>query len=272
VNDFLKDIPLNDDDKNPDSAPQAPPKDIDEEITVKKKRKPIAKLDESRLLSENGITKLRKISKTRLKLRGKGHEFSDMSRLLNMYQLWLDDLYPRAKFRDALVMVEKLGHSKRMQITRKAWLDGTKPYRRDASPERVGDVEMSGALPESQAGKHAPGNESPIFTAADAQTSTGAGIRPSDTPDEDELDALLAEQDSAAPDLSTGKEQRKRIPFEEDSDEDELDALLGEQLADGPEAAVSGRGEAARNTVPDGPFAEDDFADEEEVMASMEGT
>ncbi|KAF1826822.1 Swi3-domain-containing protein, partial [Dissoconium aciculare CBS 342.82] len=128
VQDFMKDLPLP---ENPNvganGGPQRETRDEDQEIQIKRKRNPIPKLDEDRLLSDAGIPKLRKIAKTRLKFRGKGHEFSDMSRLLNTYQIWLDDLYPRAKFRDALTMVEKVGHSKRMQITRRAWLDETKP-------------------------------------------------------------------------------------------------------------------------------------------------
>lgn len=47
---------------------------IDEEIKVVKKRVPIPKLDDNRLLSDPGIPKLRRISKERLKFKGKGHE------------------------------------------------------------------------------------------------------------------------------------------------------------------------------------------------------
>lgn len=47
---------------------------IDEEIKIVKTRKPIPKLDEHRLLSDPGIPKLRRISKERLKFKGKGHE------------------------------------------------------------------------------------------------------------------------------------------------------------------------------------------------------
>jgi replication fork protection complex subunit Csm3/Swi3 len=50
-----------------------------------------------------------------------------MARLLNFYQLWLDDLFPRAKFADGLAMIEKLGHSKRVQIMRKEWIGEDKP-------------------------------------------------------------------------------------------------------------------------------------------------
>ncbi|KAK2810440.1 hypothetical protein FQN50_002929 [Emmonsiellopsis sp. PD_5] len=100
---------------------------LDEEIKVAPKRRPIAKLDEARLLSQAGIPKLRRTAKTKLKFKGKGHEFSDAMRLLNFYQLWLDDLYPRAKFADGLAMIEKLGHTKRIQTMRKEWIDEGKP-------------------------------------------------------------------------------------------------------------------------------------------------
>lgn len=53
-----------------------------------------------------------------------------MARLLNAYQLWLDDLYPRAKFADGLAIIEKLGHKKRMQTMRREWINEGKPQER----------------------------------------------------------------------------------------------------------------------------------------------
>jgi hypothetical protein len=47
---------------------------IDEEIKVRKPRAPVAKLDEERLLSDMGIPRLRRITKDRLRFKGKGHE------------------------------------------------------------------------------------------------------------------------------------------------------------------------------------------------------
>jgi replication fork protection complex subunit Csm3/Swi3 len=47
---------------------------IDEEIVITKKRAPVPKLDDHRLLSDPGIPRLRKISKERLRFKGKGHE------------------------------------------------------------------------------------------------------------------------------------------------------------------------------------------------------
>ena len=47
---------------------------VDEDIKITKKRRPVAKLDETRLLSQAGIPKLRRTAKQRLRFKGKGHE------------------------------------------------------------------------------------------------------------------------------------------------------------------------------------------------------
>ena len=52
---------------------------IDEEVRVRKPRAPVAKLDEGRLLSAKGIPTLRRITKERLRFKGKGHEVSPSS-------------------------------------------------------------------------------------------------------------------------------------------------------------------------------------------------
>lgn len=266
VDEFLRDIPLNNDTQNTTTQPA---KDIDEEITIKKKKKPVPKLDAELLLSQNGLPKLRGITKSRLKFQGKGHEFSDISRLLNTYQLWLDDLFPRAKFRDALTIVEKVGHTKKMQIMRRAWLDATKPHRRDATPE-PDDAVMSGALPDNGAENGMRGVEEddedifgPLPTEHANPASRETGGQQNDAPNDDELDALLAENETAATE-KPAEPQKRRAPFEEHSeDEDDLDALLAEE-------AYTSRATVSALNRQDNRRDTDDFADEEEVMASMD--
>ncbi|KAL2355285.1 chromosome segregation in meiosis protein 3 [Cryomyces antarcticus] len=208
-------------DQSRNTASSAAGLGIDEEIKIARKRQPIAKLDEARLLSAAGIPKLRRISKDRLKFRGKDHEFSDVARLLNMYQLWLDDLYPRAKFADGLTIIEKLGHSKRMQMMRKQWIDEGKP---GATVEDHTEVQL-----ESITNEGLPLDE--------VQTS-GRGERRID-PDEDELDALLAEDtlrnDPARNDPETSSlfgtgytnATHKTRPSGEDDFDDEMEAMVG---------------------------------------------
>ncbi|CAO2647963.1 Nn.00g088850.m01.CDS01 [Neocucurbitaria sp. VM-36] len=212
---------------------------IDEEIIITKKRVPIPKLDDQRLLSDPGIPRLRKISKERLRFKGKGHEYGDITRMLNMYQLWLDDLYPRAKFADALAIVEKVGHTKRMQIMRKDWIDEGKPRRTTEPDDENIDEDIRD---EAQAQPHMADMEG-IEKTADTEQTELEDIRQAQT---------RSQSNNAAEGSVTG-----------DPDEDELDALLAEGAQPSSKAP---------KTLPSRPAAteEDLFADEMEAMADMD--
>ncbi|KAJ9654873.1 chromosome segregation in meiosis- protein [Neophaeococcomyces mojaviensis] len=210
--------------------------DINEEIKIKKQRVKIPKLDADRLCSQPGIPKIRELLrsgkfKKTLRLKGKGHELSDAARLLNYYQIWLDNLYPRAKFADALQLVERAGHNKKLQVMRKAWIDEGKPgYVRREDLDKAMDVQEEDRLgAESRAqdcdthprtveehdnpGSLFFGNDNTEDHAADANG-----------PDDDELDALLA-QDNNKPTIG----QENQVLHVDSEGEDDLDALLAEQ-------------------------------------------
>lgn len=191
--------------------------------------------------------------------------------MLNMYQLWLDDLYPRAKFKDALAITEKLGHSKKMQMMRRTWIDESKPQPREPSPE-VEDVDMTGlgAGVRGEARRAGDGEEG-LFAAMSPTARENVEQAPrqdkGDAPDDDELDALLAEGG-----MEEGGDQppvpqiKQRGPFEEDDDpdEDELDALMAE------DGMAADKGVVARSIQP-ASTSNQDFDDEEEAMMSMGG-
>lgn len=267
INDFLRDLPVNKHDETNNETAEAA-KDPDAEVKVRKQRKPVLKLDQGRLLSDSGVNKLRKTAKARLKFKGKGHEFSDITRLLNMYQLWLDDMYPRAKFKDGLLMVEKLGHSKKLQIMRKAWIDTTRQNRRDQSLERIGEVETSrnsSGPPLSLAGN---GDDALLSYRGNAQEICGAAIGCEDDgiPEQDELDIIMAEMADPAKLKSQSAQQQAR-PFqpEDGSDEDDMDALMAEEVT---YKTLS----TARNTLQpkrNGPFEDDEDTDGDELDAML---
>ncbi|KAF1947735.1 Swi3-domain-containing protein [Clathrospora elynae] len=208
---------------------------VDEEIVIAKKRQPAPKLDDQRLLSDPGIPRLRKISKDRLRFKGKGHEYGDIARMLNVYQLWLDDLYPRAKFADALAIIEKVGHTKRMQMMRKDWINEGKPRRttehddeeidyviRDKAPAHPTAKEMDGvetSADDEESGRPAETQE-PVRSQADDATVPTAG----NDPDEDELDALLAE-DAQSSTTAAKTLPSRTVTTQEDDFADEMEAM-----------------------------------------------
>lgn len=225
---------------------------IDEEVKVRKPRAPVAKLDEGRLLSTKGIPKLRRISKERLRFRGKGHEFSDVGRMLNLYQLWLDDLFPKAKFGDGLAIIEKLGHSKRVQVMRKEWIEEEKPKGREEDEEFVDVEEVVGdELEKRERGAAEAGRE-------DDGGEHTTQIRGRTT--EEDLFAMPTPR-QAINDTEENEDRNMTNPGQAEPEGDELDQLLAEDSA--MNVGDLGRQSNARN-----PATEDDFADEIEAMGN----
>ncbi|KAJ4354937.1 chromosome segregation in meiosis- protein [Ascochyta clinopodiicola] len=199
---------------------------IDEEIVVTKKRIPIPKLDDVRLRSELGIPRLRKISKERLRFKGKGHEYGDIARMLNMYQLWLDDLYPRAKFADALAIIEKVGHTKRMQVDRKAWIDEGKPGRdteQDEDDNEAPAQDQQEAMEGLDAGEIVKQTQSGSDVLHHPEAQSHHIV---EGPDEDELDALLAETAQANTPVARPVSAQSEPP-QDDLFADEMEAMEG---------------------------------------------
>ncbi|KAF2965031.1 hypothetical protein GQX73_g8534 [Xylaria multiplex] len=245
---------------------------IDSAVSVTKKpRAPRVKLDETRLLSDNGIPKLR--SKARnLKFKGKGHEFSDTARLLSFYQLWLDDLFPKAKFLDALGMVEKAGHKNQMRLKRIQWIDEGRPRPSGLENDDGDDDDpfSESRQPEERDPAVYPARVAPIFQSSlDKREKTpimgdlfrgdiygaspkrptttkssavsvfrnGGNAETNGEPDEDDLDALMAEEEArqGAPASLFGNgrtTQTMATRHGPDDDGDDLDALMAEAEAE----------------------------------------
>ncbi|KAL3469120.1 replication fork protection component Swi3-domain-containing protein [Aspergillus californicus] len=261
---------------------------LDEEVKVAKKKQSVAKLDESRLLSQAGIPKLRRSAKNNLKFKGKGHEFSDLARLLNFYQLWLDDLFPKAKFADGLAMIERLGHSKRVQTMRRTWIDEEKPKSADddtsdlplLGPSNNGatNSEMIDAQNSTYGTKSASvaavdktreqlrnDMDKYLFMSDndDLQRTTDNGGATLDDDDLDELDALLREHENEP---GVGKPNTTGIERNllDDDDMDELDMLLREHEDD------TGAGYRVSAGTKHNPMQDESHADEIEAMERLD--
>lgn len=154
---------------------------------------------------------------------------------MNFYQLWLDDLFPRAKFADGLAIIEKLGHSRRLQTMRRQWIEEEKRGRRfeddDTGPAQVGSMNdqpldvaaggNDGGIVDGERGQHPEEGRPSMNIGLDrsisrqqTQGDDGHGLFLSDdevpnevmeqngpgedVPEHDELDDLLREQEDAA--------------------------------------------------------------------------
>ncbi|KAI5463954.1 replication fork protection component Swi3-domain-containing protein [Mariannaea sp. PMI_226] len=254
---------------------------IDEEVSVQKRvRVPNVKLDEERLLGPQGLPMLRTRARN-LKIKGKGHEFSDASRLLSFYQLWLDDLFPKAKFLDALTMVEKAGHKKQVMVRRNELIQEGKP-RDPADDDQVDDdplestrsattrpTESTGPQGTETQRPRTPDQAGDVPDDEDLYDATPRTTRPivpilnNDEPDPDDLEALMAEAEA-------GEQARPRnpVPAFEEPDADDLDAMIAE--AESNDQQQPQQSSTTKITGGTGD-TNGDFAEEEAAMQEMEG-
>ncbi|KAI0256839.1 replication fork protection component Swi3-domain-containing protein [Lactifluus subvellereus] len=195
----------------------------------KKKRKPVPKLDEARLLGTNGFPQLVKDTKN-FKPKGKGHEATDLDRVLQVYQFWTHKLYPKTRFKEMVDRVEKLCHSKRMQVSLSVWRDEAKGLVNGVHlPPADNDSDEDVADPDAPGSPRA-GAASASTVAADDQGATSSSQPPSPTPSSR---PRLRLRDSATSD-SGGDSDASHPPLSSpDRDEAaiELDVLLEEEEA-----------------------------------------
>lgn len=185
--------------------------------------------------------------------------------MLNVYQFWLDDLYPRAKFADGLAIIEKLGHSKKIQVMRRAWINEEKPQGKvdceDASRDNQRVIKAR-----EEEGKHGA-------TASENKTLGGHNLDRGYPIHEDLYGASPPQRRDSISHQPTI--ESRNIPASTydgnhgDMAEDELDALLAETYTGNNEfvsAKAASRSPEATLLSRD----EDDFDAEMEVMAQME--
>ncbi|KAF8744553.1 Swi3 protein, partial [Rhizoctonia solani] len=127
---------------------------VDVDGKAAKARKTLPKLDENRLLDQgDGMPALVRRSKE-FKVKGKGHELSDLNRLMQMYQLWAHKMFPKMQFQDTVERVEKLCRTKRMHVALSTWRDIDKA---PAPGEEDPDALMEEQDPEQdQEARHPP--------------------------------------------------------------------------------------------------------------------
>jgi len=194
-------------------------------------------------------------------------QYSDAARLLSFYQLWLDDLFPKAKFLDAAAMVEKLGHKKRIQMMRMDWINEGKP-KEPVQEDSIYDEPM---LPPREVSdrNNAPPRIAPIFEKSQTERLKTPDINGDS--DDDIYDATprisrTQGREATIQATETGSlfgPRKTAVPEEPD---DDLDALLAEQEME--EVSAEKRpGVTSQDNSMAAP--EPDFDDEMEAMAEM---
>ncbi|KAJ7111567.1 replication fork protection component Swi3-domain-containing protein [Mycena crocata] len=162
----------------------------------KKPKKKTMRLDEGRLIGDSGFPQLIEDTK-KMKIKGKGHEASDLNRLLHVYQFWTHRLYPKTPFKDTVDRVEKLCHSKRMHNQLGIWRDEAHGIVNGEKPGE--DEEDNGLIDLTDTSIPGPDSDQADY----ASSSSHAATRPPSSIEGDDSDVepdadLAAQMDAAA--------------------------------------------------------------------------
>ncbi|KAG2054647.1 Swi3-domain-containing protein [Suillus hirtellus] len=183
----------------------------------KKERKKVVLLDETSLIGASGFPQLIQNIKD-FKVKGKGHEHSDLQRILQVYQFWSHRLYPKTPFKDTVERVEKLCHSKRMQVRLSVWRDEAKGLVNGKEPGENGgddvidltDPNLEGAdVNDDSSSLHTPSLPPSSSEAEDDDFDIDAVVR-----EEEKRLAAFRAQRSVSPEPPAPKAKYKVLPPE----------------------------------------------------------
>ncbi|TBU65789.1 Swi3-domain-containing protein [Dichomitus squalens] len=205
--------------------------------TTARKKRPV--LDEGRLLGPQGFPALMKQTKN-FKPKGKGHELSDLNRLLTVYHFWAHEMYPNAQFIDTVQRVEKLCHSKRMHVALGVWRDEAKGLINGHKlPDPNASDDSSDSDTDQEDPHAAPATDVPVATEDERSSpapSRGPSLPPTSASeggldDDFDIDAMIAEDEAArarAPIDTSSRPQPTGAPAAADEDEEMWDAVMAD--------------------------------------------
>ncbi|KAG5650768.1 hypothetical protein H0H81_011107 [Sphagnurus paluster] len=233
----------------------------------RERRKPV-KLDEGRLLGPSGFPKLIKDTKN-FKIKGKGHEETDLNRLLQVYGYWTHEMYPKTTFHDTVERIEKLCHSKRMNVSLSVWRDEAHGLINGRKPDEDDEVIDLTEAPETDRNtlrKSSSRGSSPVSDdAAAASSSSRLPSRPPssgteiDDEDDFDIDAVIREEEvrlagkgavSQPPISNSGNKGKSKAQVDDDDD-----ALMWEAL----DAMQSGSSLSVKAALQVSKTKDDDF-------------
>ncbi|ORY78408.1 replication fork protection component Swi3-domain-containing protein [Leucosporidium creatinivorum] len=209
-----------------------------EEGVVQKKRRVVAKMDETRLLGPSGFPRLLEDA-GKFKLKGKGHEAQDLKRLMSMYQLWAHQMYPKTNLRDTLKTVEKLCHKRSVQRALKQYRDESK-HGKPGPPTTTTNNNGHALSDDDDDEDQLRPFSAPSFsrpTPAPAPAPAPAAVRPNVVLGDEDFDDMFADEDEilAALDMEAsgsgsgaGAKPKPARTEQEDDDDDEAMLALAE--------------------------------------------
>ncbi|AGO10553.1 AaceriABR100Wp [[Ashbya] aceris (nom. inval.)] len=211
--------------------------DIDPSAIQVRKTRTVVKLDYEKLVSKKGLPYVLKNAPKHARISKRRDTYGNLCHILQFYQLWAHELYPKAKFKDFVSLCDRLGKTDRllrayrMQLIREEL--GLAVEGDNFPPESTREqADTSGAQPTHIAGEDTNANvelsdDDVLYTTSRAAAAssnavpvprTEAPAIPADA-DEAELLAQLAEMQQVAEDDIHESEDDEQLALMREMDE-----------------------------------------------------
>ncbi|KAI5117657.1 hypothetical protein M0805_008887 [Coniferiporia weirii] len=227
-----------------------------------KEKRPIAKLDETRILSRDGLPALVQLCKD-FKPRGKGHELADLNRLFSTYQFWAHKMYPKLQFSDTVNRVEKLCHSRRVHMALSVWKDEVKGVVHGGKTDGQEDIDMQSDKGDESGAEGEQDHD--VFGPRIANTSSSR-TSPSSRASSEALEPFASRPPSSGSEAD--------VNMDDEDDPFDIDALLAAEEGMSRAAAAKSASQAASAVKTKNGSAARDYNfddDESEMWAALHG-
>ncbi|AEY95160.1 FABR100Wp [Eremothecium gossypii FDAG1] len=211
--------------------------EIDPSAIQVRKTRTVVKLDCERLVSKKGLPYLLKNAPKHARISKRRDTYGNLCHVLQFYQLWAHELYPKAKFKDFVALCDRLGKTDRqlrayrMQLIREEL--GLAAEGLDPPPQPLrehtgaGGSQPAGSVAQDTNTNADLSDDDLLYTTsrAAAASSTANPVPRSETPaalagvDEAELLAQLAEMQRAAEEDVHESEDDEQLALMREMDE-----------------------------------------------------
>lgn len=198
---------------------QMDPTKIDPTAVVTRTRRVQVKLTGEKLMDkERGLPKLMQISKKRLHISKNKTSYENFNQIIQIYQLWAHQLYPKAKFKDFIKLTQQLGRTDKE----------LREFRKNVIRQELG------LIFQGDEDNHLSEERNPIekdtvpTTTTENESNNNTGIPTSPPPviaTDGDIDNNNNEGEGEGEDVVPSKRKSVFVPEDDDSEDDDLYSL-----------------------------------------------
>ncbi|CAI4048074.1 hypothetical protein SKDZ_13G1780 [Saccharomyces kudriavzevii ZP591] len=152
---------------------------------VTRKRRPQVKLTAEKLLSDKGLPYVLKNAHKRIRISSRKNSYANLSNIIQFYQLWAHELFPKAKFKDFMKICQTVGKTDPVLREYRVSLFRDEMDMSSDVGTREAEQSLKAQLP--VAAEHVTGTSAEPIAAAPSNAQDKSNINDDDDDDDDDI-------------------------------------------------------------------------------------